>query len=202
MTLRPSMAAARPITWAASWTPWPPTPVSSSSRSTSALAFQAGDDEPDEVGDVRPRGPPAVTETGLHRSHGQAVGGLGVALGIGGAQLALLHGGLDGRPNRGLDELLAAPELLGEQLAQPRRVDHDTARGLGRSRVRRLGEDAFDPPAHLPEPGRLLCHLVLEVADELAQAVVQDGQQQLVLAAEMTVEGLVGQAGLGHDLAH
>ena len=68
----------------------------------------------------------------------------------------------------------------------------------------RLGEESLDPRPHLGDRTLRphLLHAVDEVLGELAAAVVEDHQEQLVLGTEVAVEGLGGQARLGQDVAH
>ena len=63
-----------------------------------------------------------------------------------------------------------------------------------------LGQDAPDPAAHLAIGGRFLGHLVRQVALQAVTAVLENGGDQGILRAEVAIEGVVGEAGLGDDV--
>ena len=86
-------------------------------------------------------------------------------------------------------------------MGQAQAVEGEGTGALGGAAVGGLGEDARDPAADRVEGVRRLRHLVAEVLDKGAGAVVEDGDQQLLLAAKVAVERLVGEARLLHDLA-
>lgn len=73
--------------------------------------------------------------------------------------------------------------------------------GRGCNIVARLGENTDDPAAHLGFGCVLLGHLVFEVAAKTLGSVFEDGDHERLLRAEVTVEGLIGQARLSHDVA-
>ncbi len=94
--------------------------------------------------------------------------------------------------------LLVSRVLLGE----PVEIGQERTR-LGRRRgIRRLGHDAFDPGPELSFRAVGLGHLVAEVARQATAPVIEQGQQQLVLRAEMPVERLGRDPRLAQDVAH
>src|ERR1700704_565247 len=88
MTCRPSTAAARASTWAASCTPCPPMPVRSTSRSMRApreaeeVMAQSADRELHRVLHIAASRALALQHERVHTSHGQLVHGLRVAFRI------------------------------------------------------------------------------------------------------------------------
>src|SRR2546429_2766237 len=175
ITWRPSSVAPRAITCAASCTPWPPMPVIRSSRST-----QSSQHEQLQVLDVLARGSPAGDERVVHAPDHQVVHGVGVALRI---ATDIGHG----LPQRTHQELARACDFVGEAVGKPRAVDRERPRVLRRGRVARLFHHALDPRSYARLACRSTGHAVLEVGDELSLAVVEDRDQQLVLAAEVAV---------------
>src|SRR2546423_5562264 len=176
MTWRPSSVAPRAITWAASCTPWPPIPVIRSSRST-----QPSQDELLQVGDVVLGRPPAGDERVVHAPDRKVIDRVGVALRI-------AAGVGDRVAQRAHEELARARYFLGEPSREPGVVDRERSSVVGGGSVAGLLHDTGDPRPHPRRTGLGAGHPVLEIGEELTLAVVEDGDEQLVLAAEVPVE--------------
>src|SRR5690606_29914819 len=65
-----------------------------------------------------------------------------------------------------------------------------------------LGEYATNPRLDLVRGSRRLSDLVREIAVQPFSAACQHRAQQLVLAAEVAIEGLIGRTRFGHDVRH
>ena len=77
---------------------------------------------------------------------------------------------------------------------------HSTANVVVAMSPLACAQHAVDPAPDLRLGGRLLRQLVGQVAPQALTTVLQDGGDEGVLGPEVPVEGLVGQAGHGHDV--
>ena len=106
------------------------------------------------------------------------------------------------RAQRRHDLLALRRGRLGVALGEPRPVHRERSGVRGRLGVAGLLEHPLDPGRDLAGTGLGAGHPPLEAGDQAALPVLEDGEQQLVLAPEVPVEGLVRQPRGLHDVAH
>src|SRR5262249_39634239 len=188
ITWRASSVAPRAITCAASCTPWPPNPVMRSSRSTQAPQYELL-----EMRDVALRRAAAGDKGLVHAPDHQVIDHVGVALRV--------AAGVGHRfAERRYEKLLGARHLVGEAIGEARVVDREGPGVGGGGRVARLLHHAADPRLYARRARLGAGHAVLEIGQQLTPAVVEDRDEQLVLAPAVPVEGLVRGAPLAHDV--
>ena len=95
-----------------------------------------------------------------------------------------------------------ATPLLADTAVDTLRVDVHRARRGGRVGVDGLRHHPLDPTPDLALARVVGGHEVLEVAEQRSPAVVEDGEDEIVLAAEVAVERAVRQPRARHDVAH
>ena len=193
ITLRPSSVAARASTCAASWMPWPPIPVINTSRSTQLTPLMPARQKSTRCW--------TSARVGTRRSAMASFMRASVRSRMSSASASLPPSSRTAGTSDVSSSARRGREIVGEAVGEPHAVARERARRVGRACVAGLGHHAGDP-AH-----DLLLRLGGgrdprgEVRDELALSVGEHREEERVLRREVTVEGLVRQPGLLHDLA-
>src|SRR3954464_3054490 len=190
ITSRPSSGAARASTCAASWTPWPPMPVMSISRSMP----DSCEAERHEASDLVWLWSTAMSDRVVHTSQRELTDERGVVV----VSAEFVHAG-----GEGLEQLETSPREIGRKpVGEPRAVESERSRRLGRVGVARLREDTLDPQLHLRLWIAARGDTSAQVFDELAVPVGENRDEQSVLGREVSVEGLVREPGPLDDVSY
>src|SRR5262245_27603988 len=188
VTSRASTVAARASTCAASWTPWPPMPVMSTSRSTDSPETKRH-----QVPHLVGMGTATARDRVVHARQHEVADERRV--------LARAAERAHRRP-QGLDELAAGRgEFVGKAVGESGAVQRERAgRFCGAARPR-LGHHSLDPAAHLLRRIRVRADSAAQIVDELPLTVGQDREQERILRREVLIKRLIRQSGRMHDVA-
>lgn len=145
-------------------------------------------------------GDAAFDEARLEPAHHQVVERFGVFVGRDVRQLARVARRQERPSQRRREQLARARDFAREGLGQAAAREREGPRRFRAFGILGLRCHPAYPSPHGLARGLGGAHARLEIVGQARDPFVEDGDQQLVLAAEVAVEGLVREAGLGEDV--